>query len=175
MSLKGDRFQAEAFGVNIQVFVCDKEEIVLFGRAKTSQTGEDDTLFLLEYFLHFHEEIQKEAACLLLVDAVTAGVKFYKTIVFCVLPLAEREPPVGRINGVSPITKRSRDRFCNEGSYTRKGYFISVKNKLLDHFRQEVDIHIAANLDKGSKNLLKKVWRYNKLLYLCNPKTKVRD
>ena len=146
MGLQRNRLQSEAVRVDVQVFVGHEEEIVLPCGAKTSESREYYRLFLLEDLSHLLEEVLYDHHGLPELHVVALCIQFCNRSVVVILPLAEIQSSVWRIDGISFVGEGRRDDLSNEGSYARERYFIIVKNQLLDHFGEQVDIHVQSKI-----------------------------
>lgn len=133
MGLQGDRLETKAGGIDVKVFVGDKEKIVFACGAKTAQPGEHHGLALLQDGLHLRKEIAQDPTGVSLFDLVGAGVEGRQQRVGIILTLTEIEPAIWRLDGVAPIGKRCRNDLGHETPDARERHFIVVKDQFLDH------------------------------------------
>ena len=133
MGLQGDRLETEAGGIDVKVFVGDKEKIVFTCGAKTAQPREHHGLSLLQDGLHLRKEIAQDPPGVSLVDLVGAGVEGRQQRVGIILTLTEIEPAIWRLDGVAPVGKRCRNDLGHETPDARERHFIVVKDQFLDH------------------------------------------
>ena len=185
MGFEGDGLQAKAGGIDIQILIGHKEEMILHGGPQAAQSGEDDGLLDLEHFLHFGEEVCEDAGGIGLRNTVGLGIEGSQEGVIALLG-REIESPVGRHDGIAAVCEIGRNQFCNKAAHTGQGDNVVVHHHFFHHFGKEVNIHTSKAITDYRTKILKimisflmkifnkKLWRIQKRLYLCNPVTQER-
>ena len=142
------RLQAESFRIDIQIFVSYEKEIILPCRAKFAQSREDNRLAGLQNMTHLVEELADNARSSLDIEIIAFRVKVDEKAVVSSTLLPETQPLIRRIYGISLVRENRRNHLGDECSDAGQRDFIFVKNQFLDHFGQEIYIHINFRLRK---------------------------